>query len=139
MSKVSTISRSTPSSDKRRALARNGVNRNGSSFGTEELARIGLEHDRAEGALVLASEAFCFQEQRAMAEMHAIEIAQGHHGALRVGGTVTIVTQDSHQAVSADALACSSLEGTFTSASPSTTTVSPTVQTQSNVTRPLGS
>src|SRR5262249_22031313 len=97
-----------------------------------------LEHNRTKGTLVLAREALCLQKQRAVTEMHAVEIAQGHHGALRVGGTVTIVTQDSHQAVSAGAFAGASLDGTFTSASPSTTTVSPTVHEQSKVTRPLG-
>ena len=48
------------------------------------------------------------------------------------------MTQDFHQAVSAGALAGASREGTFTSASPSTTIVSPTEHTQSKVTRPLG-
>src|SRR5262245_4810341 len=70
--------------------------------------------------------------------MHAVEIAQGHHGAFGIGRAVTKVTQDSHQAVSFGAFAGASREGTFTRASPSTTTVSATVHTQSKVTRPLG-
>src|SRR5258706_9397337 len=70
-----------------------------------------------------------------MPPMHAGEIGERHHGALRVGGSIAVMAEDPHQTFSLESFVSVSWEGTLTSASPSITTVSPTAQTQSKVTR----
>ncbi len=39
----------------------------------------------------------CFLDQRVMAQMHAVEIADRHHGALKCAGHMLVVAEDTHQ------------------------------------------
>src|ERR1700685_2877627 len=73
-----------------------------------------------------------FRDQRLVAAMHAVEIAHGDDGAFIGVRHVAMVTEYLHEMCQAFGRA-----GAITSASPSTTVTSPTLQTQSNSTRRL--
>jgi len=77
-------------------LERNGVSRNGSSFGAKELARMRLEDERSQRAVLALRDAPRLGDERAMSQMHAVEIAERHHGALRVRRWIAVMTQDPH-------------------------------------------
>src|SRR5262249_50280259 len=107
----------------------------GRIIGPEEFARMRLEYERGQGPVLGLGNAACFADERLMPQMHAIEISKREHGALRVGRWIAKMKQDPHQPASPGAFSFCSRDGTRTSASPSTTTISPTLQMQSKVTR----
>ncbi len=92
----------------------------------EELLRLRLEGDNAERCAKLLRDALTFRDQRLMAPMHAVEIADRHDGALRRTRNRLEVAGNDHILGRA---------GASKVASPSATTVSPTLATQSSVTR----
>src|SRR6185437_11035127 len=92
--------------------------------GTEELLRMRLEGEHAERRSPFLRHAARGADQRLMAQMHAVEISDRHHRALKGIGDVAIVAENLHGPIAA---------------SPSITVTSPTLQTQSKVTRRLAS
>ncbi len=91
-----------------------------------------LEGEHAQRRAALLGDAPGLPDQRLMAAMHAVEIADGHDRALIGVRHVAMMTEDAH----AGGNQAFGRAGAITSASPSTTvTVSPTLHTQSNSTR----
>ena len=69
------------------------------------------------------AQGLCARDQGLMAPVHTIEIADGHRGPADLFGQVVVVTEDLHAQARYVPRA-----GTMTRASPSITTVSPTLQ-----------
>ena len=64
--------------------------------GGEHLARVGLEGEHGERRAEGARDAPAFLDDRAMAQMDAIEIADGDHRAPRVCGRALPMSNDAH-------------------------------------------
>ncbi len=62
----------------------------------EELARVRLEQDDAGGPARLGRLLARDVEQRLVAAMHAVEVADGERGAARGGGNVVDAVEDLH-------------------------------------------
>src|SRR6185312_17510284 len=99
----------------------------------EEFLRMRLEcqnaHRRAAGMGMRQAA----RDQRLMAAMDAVEIADRHNRAFAIGGHVIVVAEDAHS----ERRQAFGRAGAITRVSASTTTVSPTLHTQSKVTRRL--
>ncbi len=77
---------SAPCSASSRALTRNGGQPERFRRGAEELLRMRLEGEDAERGAALARQMLGLRDQRLMAAMHAVEIADRHHRALEGAG-----------------------------------------------------
>ena len=63
----------------------------------EELARMRLEDERAGRRAELATDRRRRTQQRLVAAMHAVEIADGEHGAARRFGHIPVAVNDLHR------------------------------------------
>ena len=95
-SKASANIASTPSAAIRRALARNGVRRNGSPPGRKYSCGRRLENQNGQRRAAFFRQAAGLADQGAVAQMHAVEIADGDDGALIGLRHVGDVTEDAH-------------------------------------------
>ena len=109
--------------------------------GGEERSRVRLEGDDAERCVELGRRGVGQRQHRLVAEMHAVEVAHRDGRSAVIGSEAAVVVKSPHPAPSRDRQAPSVASqsnlrlGASTSASPSSTTLSPTRQEQSSVTR----
>ena len=72
--------------------------------GLEELARMRLEYQRAGRGAKLAADCRCRAQERLVAAVHAVEVADGQHGPTRRDRHIPVAVNDLHRATFASSV-----------------------------------